>query len=322
MLPREAFLRHPQRLFLASGHLAVIVGACWLVRRTQFWPLYFLASLIIGHSLACLAFFAHEVSHGSILKRGAARTAVETMLWALNVIPATLWDEVHNHTHHPYTNTMRDADRRFIAAEKDTGTTLYTILLYPHRQTARWNPLVFLQFPSYILRHVIAFLSGGHWGMLPANPEYTWPQRVRIVCELVLIVGIQYGLYAAVGFSGVKYLFVGPFAVVVASAVVMAYVFTNHFLDPLNETGDAVASTTSVTVPFWLDSVHFHFSYHVEHHLFPSMDSRYYPQVSGLLRQHFPGEYKRLPIGEAWRRLWNHEAWESPPSAKREPAVR
>jgi fatty acid desaturase len=96
----------------------------------------------------------------------------------------------------------------------------------------------------------------------------------------------------------------------------MAYVFTNHFLDPLNETGDAVASTTSVVVPSWLDALHFHISYHVEHHLFPSMDSRYYPQVSGLLQRHFAGDYKRLPIGEAWQRLWNHEPWKSPPGGR------
>lgn len=46
------------------------------------------------------------------------------------------------------------------------------------------------------------------------------------------------------------------------------------------------------------------FSYHSEHHVFPAMPPRFYPQVSHLLQTHFPDRYQRLPFAEAWRRLW------------------
>jgi fatty acid desaturase len=37
--------------------------------------------------------------------------------------------------------------------------------------------------------------------------------------------------------------------------------------------------------------VHFHFSHHLEHHLFPGMCSWYYPRVRASLRRHLGPDY-------------------------------
>lgn len=34
------------------------------------------------------------------------------------------------------------------------------------------------------------------------------------------------------------------------------------------------------------------------------MTPRFYPVVSLLLQAHFPDRYQRLPVAEAWRRIW------------------
>lgn len=41
----------------------------------------------------------------------------------------------------------------------------------------------------------------------------------------------------------------------------------------------------------WLDPLHFHFSHHVEHHLFPKMGSDQAPKVRAWLQREMPDRY-------------------------------
>ncbi len=116
---------------------------------------------------------------------------------------------------------------------------------------------------------------------------------------------LQVGVFYMVGADWSNYLWVSSVALVVASAVVMAYVFTNHSLNPITTDPDPVSGTTSVIVPPVCNWLHGHFSYHTEHHLFSALNSDYYPLVSAALRAHAPDQYQQLPFGDAWRRLWH-----------------
>jgi fatty acid desaturase len=78
-------------------------------------------------------------------------------------------------------------------------------------------------------------------------------------------------------------------------------------LNPLGNEQDPLAATTSVIVPELFNRIHFNFSYHTEHHLFPTVNSEYYPLVSKLLQEKFGPHYNRLAISEAWSRLWSLE---------------
>ena len=55
-----------------------------------------------------------------------------------------------------------------------------------------------------------------------------------------------------------------------ASSVVMGYIFTNHLPNPLCEHSDPLIGSTSVIVPRWIDWLHVNFSYHTEHYVFPA----------------------------------------------------
>ena len=301
-LPAEAFKRNPRKVLPAAIHLAVVV-ACWVTCRYVTWWAWPLLGIVAGHSLACLAFLAHELSHNAILKRGRLKTVVETGVMGLLGIPPTMWHEVHNITHHGNTNTPADPDRRWMESEKGKRSTAISAAFHPHKGQSLLNPLVPLQFVGYVMRNLIAALSGGHWGMLPSAPQYDNKQRRSIALELLVILGIQVAAFAVVGFDPLRYLFIGPFPWLVASGVVMDYVYTNHFLHPVHDESDPVGSSTSVIVPRWVDALHFNFSYHTEHHLFPGMDSKWYPLVSQKLREQFPDRYNQLPFLEAWRRL-------------------
>ena len=84
----------------------------------------------------------------------------------------------------------------------------------------------------------------------------------------------------------------------------MMYIFTNHLFCPMTAVNDPLGNSISVRVPKLLDILHFNFSYHAEHHIFPWLNSDYYPQVRELLQQHFPERMGYVvPLAEAWRRL-------------------
>ena len=76
-----------------------------------------------------------------------------------------------------------------------------------------------------------------------------------------------------------KWLFAYVIPLLIANFIVMAYIATNHRLNPIVPVNDPLANCLSVTVPRWVDVLHFNFSYHTEHHLFPAMSSKYYPLV-------------------------------------------
>ena len=81
----------------------------------------------------------------------------------------------------------------------------------------------------------------------------------------------------------------------VANCMVMIYIFTNHLLRPLTEKHSSLDGTMSVTTLKLIDRLHFHFSHHIEHHLFPSMGSNNYPLVRKILLE-ITGDRYLTPI--------------------------
>ncbi len=69
----------------------------------------------------------------------------------------------------------------------------------------------------------------------------------------------------------------------------------------ITEINDPLISSVSLRVPKIVDALHLNFSYHTEHHIFPHINSDYYPMVQELLEIHYPGRMNLLPALEAWR---------------------
>ncbi len=316
-LPRDAFEPEPRHVVRIAAHLAIIALGYVVLRETNLWWAAVLTALVLGHSQACLVFLAHDLSHNSILKDAAAKRALELLIWGLNLIPPALWLRVHNQTHHPETNTLRDTDRTYRASENTTAIRIYMRLFHPNRQTPLHHPFVLFHFVSYIVRHMIAALMPGDSkpSFVTYKPRYTAKYKRRIQLEFAAIVVFQIGLWFFLHGVWWRYVLAVPVPLLVASSVAMVYLFTNHFLNPLCERADPLIGATSVEVPAVFDWIHDNNSYHTEHHLFPSMNPRYYPQVSRLLLEHFPDRYNRLPILEAWRRIWLHDEFIGEPDS-------
>ena len=313
LLPVEAFSLSKRKLWQCGAHLVVIALCVWGIREWTNTFARLALSATIGHSLTCMVFLAHELSHGAMMGRSTVRYLLEVFLWGLNMVPATMWRKLHNENHHAHANTLNDPDRYFRQCELDApGGTLrrwYARYFMPHRLTSRWNLGVGFHFVTYILRHLATVFYPGakRPAIVTFKPDYRSGDRWRIVFELACIVGLQVAIYFAAGQTLSGWLFAGPIALLFTSTYAMSYIWTNHYLHGLAELHDPLLGSTSIDVPPLLDRLHSNFSYHTEHHLFPSMSSDFYPLVSKILRERFPERYHRLSYREAWRKLWQGE---------------
>ncbi len=324
LLPAEAFVPGKKKLWQIVVHLLIMALCIWGIASYTNIAIRFVLSAIIGHSLTCMVFLAHELSHGGIMRRSRLRYPLEVILWGLNMIPATMWRKLHNENHHVHANTLHDPDRYFRQCELDApGGTLrrwYARWFMPHRLTSLWNLGVGFHFITYILRHLATVFYPGERrpAIVTCKPEYRPGDRQRIVFELMCIAAMQFVIYLAVGQSISAWLWAGPIALLFTSTYAMSYIWTNHYLHGLHEWHDPLVGSTSVEVPHVFDALHSNFSYHTEHHLFPGMSSAYYPLVSEVLRQQFPDRYHRISYRQAWRQLWKGELYivEDSPAAK------
>jgi fatty acid desaturase len=311
LLPPGVFRKNPRKLIWIGLHLLLVGGGYYLIREANAIWQWALLSLFIGHSIACLGLYAHDLSHKTILPGGKLLRFAEIIVWTVVAVPATMWRRVHNATHHLETNTVDDPDRWFLESERNPATVAYNKIFYPNLGGIRGNPLVWFHFPFYVLRNVWAALAGGPSKpvIVPAAPRYSGVQKAYLVTEIGFITVYQIGLLAFMNYDWIRFLWASPAVYLVTSAAVLTYIISNHSLNPLCEHTDPVAGSTTVTVPGVVDGLHSHFSHHTEHHLFPGMDSSHFPKVAEILRQQFPERYNKMPLTEVWRRLWKSKAF-------------
>lgn len=305
-LPSDAFNPAPSKLLPLCFHTAVIVTCFYFAGRIGGVGTLIVCGLIAGHSLAVVGFLSHELTHGIIVRRKSLLFWLERIFWSLALVSPTMWRRAHNQTHHAYLNTPRDCDRKFLVTQETFLRRWYVRLTYPNAEVFPWNPLVWVYMNLYFLRNTLAaFVSSPKFlAIVPAMPAYRPGDTMRVALDLVAIATVQSLLWIIGGFSLGRFLLMLLISQFATSVVVMSYIFTNHFLKPVALDVDAMRGSTSVIVPSWVDRLHIHYSYHTEHHLFPTLNSDYYPQLSKLLLERYPDRYHRIPIGEAWRQLW------------------
>jgi fatty acid desaturase len=302
-LPPEAFQPNRRRLWQLALHTTVIVAGYWWIRRSP--AMAPVAAIAIGHSLSCFGFIAHEMSHNAVVRSRAIKYPL--LLWAfgLNFISPTMWNRLHNDAHHGNAGTPGDPDRPFLEHEVSAATAWYARLFYP--SAASWKTiLVLCHFISYLVRNMagVFYPAGRKPSIITSKPAYQSRERVWIAIEIVFMSGLQYGVWLATGATWWAFTWASLVPLCIASAVIMAYVFTQHFLNSVEHDTDPIGGTTSLIVPRWIDWLHCNFSFHTEHHVFPTMNSAYYPLVSQALREEAPGDYTRIDARSAWRQLW------------------
>jgi fatty acid desaturase len=312
-LPKEAFEPAPKRLIALFVHATLVVCGFYFAGHTTSALALILFGAIAGHSLAAIGFLSHELTHGVIIRNKYLLFLAEKFFWGIALVSPTMWRRAHNQTHHPYLNTPQDCDRRFLESEKTTFRRWYVFLIYPNAEMFPWNPLIWAYMNLYFVRNTIAVFLNRRKdiSIIPAMPCYRKGDGRKVMLDLLFILAILCILFFVGGFSFARFAEMLVVSQLIASIIVMTYIFTNHMLNPVTTETDAIGGSTSVIVPAWLDWLHAHYSYHTEHHVFPTLNSDYYPQLSLLLQKRFPHKYRRIPIRDAWRQLWKTSPFSS-----------
>lgn len=283
-LPAEVFRRCPARALTAlilAAAIAAVTAILLSVALPGFAAL--VLAVVLGVLYGSLFFLCHEVGHGSVLRQRHLQDALMWMGFLIILLPPTLWRVWHNKVHHGHTNIPDyDPDNfRTLAEYRRFRSTRLVAALTPG--SGRWISLLYL--PTWFTVHaqlVLWFESRRCRGFESLN-------RTRAAAETLVMAAFWATLAMQVGLWSSLLVIVIP--MMLANATVMSYVVTNHFLRPLRDEADPLATSMSVTTHPWMDLIHFNFSHHVEHHLFPAMSSRYAPLVRAKLRQHWGNRF-------------------------------
>jgi fatty acid desaturase len=280
-------------------HIALIAGSLWLLATSFNWWMAPFLSLVIGHSFACLGFLAHEICHGGGIRNKKLRHFLAGIGFSPFWIGPYLWSRWHNAAHHGHTQEVElDPDRRFTIEEYQHSRALKA--LYRISPLLR-NLALFSSFTFRMSQH----------GTLMAreylkSPESTRRDKAVIRWQFALPFVLWVGGTALLGWRVALMGYLAP--LLFANFLVICYIATNHFLNPLADEDDVLATSLSVTMPKgfgWLDPLHSYFGAHVAHHLFPQAPTRHARRIEAEIQRLWPDRFHVMPITKALKLLWD-----------------
>jgi fatty acid desaturase len=282
---RSRLLWFPLQLSVIAAATAALAGH-WLP-----WGFAPLLSLVIGASFAGLTFLGHEVLHGAVVRGRTARRLLGAICFAPFLISQRLWVAWHNRVHHGHTNSATgdpDAYPSIEAYQSDRALRFVTDHLGPGG--SRPNGLLSLAV-GFSVQSGHMLVRGRALGILSARQH-----RLALLESGAAAAG---WLALALWIGWPAFSFAWALPLLVANAIVMAFILTNHSLSPHTEVNDPLLNSLTVTVPRWMNWCTLGFGYHVEHHLFPWMSSRHAPAVRALVIARWGERYQSMPLGKA-----------------------
>ncbi|MEZ0327099.1 MAG: fatty acid desaturase, partial [Fimbriimonas sp.] len=298
-LPDHFFKPDNRHLLWFFPHAAIIAVGLWLLRdHFSWWAAPFL-SILIGHSFAGLGFLAHETCHGGSVRNKKLRIFLTSVFFSPFAIGGRLWTRWHNNEHHGNTQHRElDPDRLFLLDEYKNNPVLKW--LYKMSPLAR-NLVIFGFFSLMMTQHNVTVLL-----MYLKDPKTPGKEKFEMIFDFVVPKLFWIGVTLFLGWQVFVFGYLLP--LMVGNAIVISYIATNHFLNPLADHDDVLASSLSVTLPRWLgwlDVMHCHFGAHTVHHLFPMAPTRHARTLEKHIERLWPDRFHSMPFHKALKLLWD-----------------
>ena len=287
-LKRGAFHPARSRLWWLPVHLAIVtLCISALSQRWLPWLAAPLLSLVIGMSFAGLTFLGHETLHGAIVRGPRLRYLVGWLGFLPFVVSPRLWVAWHNRVHHGNTqHPGKDPDAYPTLSEYRASRAIrWATQIAPGLRRLRGASTPLIGFSVQSAHMLLAARTRGFLSV---------KDRAYACAETLLGVALWSGVAVATG--GLVFVFAFGLPLLVANAIVMGFILTNHSLSPLTGINDPLMNSLTVTTPRLVEWLTLGFGFHVEHHLFPAMSARHAPEVHALLRAQYPGKYQSMPL--------------------------
>jgi fatty acid desaturase len=312
-LPKEAFEPKFDRVVILIMNVAILLLGWGIASNLDRWNsytiwLYFPFTIIMANSVIVLLFSVHDIMHSSLIKNRYLLALITliglTPLW----MPPTLWRIVHNQVHHNHTNSIKDPDRRYLVQQPMTWGKWIQDLIVPSAQVKRGLMLIGMMFAwgIYAFRNLtsVVLFNSETVDYVPASFKVKERDRYQIAIEFSFILSFHIGVIAYLQFDWLKLLLSYFLPIGLGYAGILFYVYTNHMICPMTDVNDPLANSNSIVVPKFLNLLHLNFSYHAEHHIFPGLNSDYYPLVQNLIKAHYPDKASYLLQAQtAWDEL-------------------
>lgn len=311
-LPIEAFAPDRSKLNILLINLAILMLGWAIAADLDLWRpsllwLYLPLTLIMGNSVIVLLFSTHALMHGSVVRNSRLMQFLGLLGLVIWWMPPTLWKAVHNREHHTKTNSEADPDRSYSYEQPNTWGKWIQNLFVPSSEVTIPGLVLGMMasWGVHGLRNLTSVLLFNHKSVdyVPAAFSVSAKERWAIAKEFLIILALHLAIAAYLEFNPLKLLLGYFLPIAIGYAGGMFYIFTNHLLCPMTSINDPLINSVSLQVPKLFDLLHFNFSYHTEHHIFPGMNSDYYPVLQELLKEQYPNRYNLLAAGEAWRLL-------------------
>jgi fatty acid desaturase len=243
-----------------------------------------------------MTFVAHETLHGAVVRGKRARLLVGWIAFLPFVLSPRLWIAWHNKVHHAHTmEEGHDPDSYPTLAEYERSA-----LLRLADKLSLGGTRVF-----GLVTLLIGFNGQSLQCLLGASRREGWlTPGERRLAYLETLSGVALWTFVAWYLGGARFFFAYVVPLMIGNSIIMAHILTNHSLSPMTAINDPLLNSLSVTAPRPVEAYTLNFGLHVEHHLFPSMSSRYAPKVRDALVRHWPERYQSMPIWRALRLLF------------------
>jgi len=312
LLPVEAFFPNRSTVWLLLINAAILIMGWGIARHLDQWSWYFLwlylpFSLVMGNSVIVLFFSTHDLLHSKSIKNSSLRWIVSLIGLAILWTPPTFWKAIHNREHHNKTNSLHDPDRNYLYEQPNNWGKWIQNLFVPSAEVHPfWLSIGMAHaLGMHTFRNLSSILLFNNelTEYAPAAFRVSPKERRAIALEFLLIVGIHLSILFYLGFHPIKLVLSYFLPLWIGYAGSMFYIYTNHMLCRMTSVNDPLINSVSLRVPKIFDLLHLNFSYHTEHHIFPGVNSNYYPKVQALLQAHYGDRFNLLDAGTAWRLL-------------------
>ena len=296
-LPKHVFAPNRWRLLWFAGYTALAFALFFFILRPLTpWPLKLICGVMLGTCNALLAFLVHEIQHGSVIRNKRIQDVLGFFGFFPFFITPTFWKYVHNRFHHGKTQRLGEDPDAYpnLRVFRQSRFMKFMFPFSPgsgHKRSLSYF-FFWFSFHNFATQAHLRFKSG----------IYDQLEHTKVTYEFAGQIALALVLLAYAGPS--QWLWVLAIPLIVQNYLVMSYVSTNHNLSPLTKENDPLVNSLTVTNPPLIEFFHFNFGYHVEHHIFPSVNGKFAKLIHRELIRQFPDSFQFMPKRKAIAALY------------------
>lgn len=284
-VPSTLFNRHPLQMWLYAPIVVMMLALGYLMYAYSGpWYLMFLGSLGLSILVGAAVFLAHEALHGSITKNLYLQNFAGYIGFSPFLISPQLWRFWHNKAHHGHTNQGNFDPDSFGTLERCQRVRSTRLVTKLAPGSGHWLSYFFLFYWFTFHGQIVLWLQSKY------AYAFRGFNRSRAIVESILMLLGWLGLSYILGLYNALFIILIP--MILGNFTIMSYIATNHFLMPQSD--HPLLNSMGITSPKWIDALHFNFSHHIEHHMFPGMNWSQTPALRRWLKHHY-GEYYMAP---------------------------